>query len=118
MNAITLSPRFPRGRCLTTTTHVRNRARCTAQPFDEGSSIPDASEADTVGLLDDYLYPGCPAYDRLVNNTNPLVAFAPITTSGQPNLMSVRMSDKLDVLAQTVAGDPRFAGLQVYVISA
>ena len=56
-------------------------------------------------------------YDRLVNNTNPLVAFAPITAAGQPNLMSKRLSDKIDVLAQTVAGDSRFAGLQIYVIS-
>ena len=98
-------------------TFNRNRM-CTTQVFAVGSSIPAASEADTVGLLDDYLYPGCPAYDRLVNNTNPLISFAPITPEGQPNLMSSRLSDKLDVLAQTVAGDSRFAGLQIYVISA
>ena len=83
--------------------------------FVPGDSIPDATEAATVGALQDYLVPGCPGYDRLVTNTNPLVTFGPSTTTSTPSLMTVRLSDKLDALAAVMATDTRFSGLSIYV---
>ena len=83
--------------------------------FVPGDSIPDATEADTVGALQDYLVPGCPGYSRLVTNTNPLLQFGPTTATSTPRLMTARLSDKLDALAAVLATDTRFDGLSIYV---
>eukprot|EP00035_Acanthoeca_spectabilis_P016009 m.324062 g.324062 ORF g.324062 m.324062 type:complete len:1509 (-) comp16458_c0_seq19:1342-5868(-) len=84
-------------------------------PFVVGTSIPPTSEAAASGELDDFVEVGCPAYNRLVINTNPDLTFAPTTATDEPNRMSVRLRDKLQLLTQTLNGDGRFDGLQLHV---
>lgn len=88
-------------------------------PFDIGSTIPaaPATEESTVGSINDYVVPGCPAFDLLVNSTNPLIEYAANSMSGIPRLMTRRLRDKLDLLAATVAGDLRMSGIKIRVRS-
>lgn len=94
-------------------------SKCGGDPtFVVGSTIPAATEMDTVGTLDDFVTPACPAFARLVNSTDPLLSFGPATSTAIPSLMTTRLRDKLSVLAATVALDTRFNGLRVHVVSA
>eukprot|EP00037_Helgoeca_nana_P015140 m.141781 g.141781 ORF g.141781 m.141781 type:complete len:2442 (+) comp22882_c0_seq1:29-7354(+) len=85
-----------------------------------GDTVPNTSEALASGAIRDVIAENCPRYNLLVNNSNPLVHFVE-DPLGQSNRMSVRLSTKLDVLAQTIRtvatslGVP--TGLPVVVVS-
>lgn len=66
-----------------------------------GDTVPNTSEALASGAIRDVIAENCPRYNLLVNNSNPLVHFVE-DPLGQSNRMSVRLSTKLDVLAQTI----------------
>lgn len=66
-----------------------------------GDSIPNTTETEASGAIRDVIAPNCPQYAQLVNNSNPLVSFID-DPLGQSNRMSVRLSTKLDVLAQSI----------------
>eukprot|EP00035_Acanthoeca_spectabilis_P014753 m.286473 g.286473 ORF g.286473 m.286473 type:complete len:2385 (+) comp16212_c0_seq1:103-7257(+) len=89
-----------------------------APAFVVGSTIPDTTEAVAAGELDDFLVTACPDFNALVNLTSPLISVDPDNTEGYPRLMSTRLRDKLVVVAQTIDGDSRFAGLQLRVHAA
>lgn len=94
-------------------------SNCGGTPvFAVGSTIPNSTEAVAAGELDDFLVIGCPDFEALVNMTSPLVSVAADSAVGFPRLMTKRLRDKLQLVARTIDGDSRFAGLQLRVESA
>ena len=82
-------------------THTRARARAHARV----SSLP------FLGPLRDVIDLGCPAWEALVVITNnSLIEFGAGTPASEPRRMTSRLASKLELLAELVARDARFAG--------
>ena len=64
--------------------------------------VPNKSETDAVGAISGKIVRGTPEFDALVKNTNPDIVFKDEEGTEADKMMSPRMKEKLDKLAELV----------------
>eukprot|EP00729_Bicosta_minor_P024680 gene24680-4079_t len=79
-----------------------------------GSTFPsDRSELESSGPVREPVEPGCPAFHRLVRNSNPEIDFSERSLAApydDARRMSERLASKVDLLAEEMAARPEHFG--------
>lgn len=78
-----------------------------------GQKVPNKSETDTVGAISGKIIRGTPDFAKLVKNTNTDIVFKDEEGTEADKMMSPRMKEKLDKLAELVKAE--WTGLKLRV---
>lgn len=70
-----------------------------------GQKVPNKNETDTVGAITAKIVRGTPEFNTLVTNTNANIVFKDEEGTGADKMMSKRMKEKLDKLAELVKNE-------------
>ncbi len=67
-----------------------------------GEKVPNKNEVDVVGAIKSKIVRGTPEFKALVENTNPEIEFKDEEKTGADRIMTSRLKQKLDALAELV----------------
>lgn len=81
-----------------------------------GQKVPNASEVATSGPIASKIKRTDPEFASLVSNQNPKIVFKDEEGTGADRMMTRKLSDRLDALADLVAAE--FAGVKLRVTEA